>query len=403
MSNSLAIAAVSETLRRSIQDALVGCSSDHLDGALVRCLRPSVASGAGASGLTVHVYLYQITPNAAARNRDLPIRNASGDLVQRPRLALDLSYLLTFHGDEASFEPQRLLGAVTAHLHAHPLLSIAAIQAMIASAKSHPTPLGGSDLDADQEPLRISPISLTLEEISKLWSVLLQVPHALSVAYQVSTVFLDGAPPVAPAPRPSRIGTFGGAPLSAPALLGIEPQVARSGETLRLRANTAGRRPATLSLRGVSTGQTLQIAEEEPVHETWMSLRVPKSLLAGVVSVTLATRDETRADDGERGPTLERESNPVSFVLLPFIVDLRFDAAASLLVIEVSPAVGPHQRVHAILGELRIPALPFGTPGKDGTTELRFDVSNIPPRTSSPVLLDVDGTISLPDPQAIWP
>ena len=57
------------------------------------------------------------------RNRDLPTRNSDGELVQRPRVALDLHYLLTFYGDEMLLEPQRMLGNVALALHTTPVLT----------------------------------------------------------------------------------------------------------------------------------------------------------------------------------------------------------------------------------------------------------------------------------------
>src|SRR5260370_39430318 len=56
----------------------------------------------------VNIFLYQTTPNAALRNADLPTRRVDGQLVQRPQVALDLHYLLSFYGDEKTIEPQRL-------------------------------------------------------------------------------------------------------------------------------------------------------------------------------------------------------------------------------------------------------------------------------------------------------
>ena len=68
----------------------------------------------------VNVFLYQVTPNAAWRNADLPTRRANGDLIQRPQAALDLHYLLTFYGDESLLQPQRVLGSVVRTLHCGP-------------------------------------------------------------------------------------------------------------------------------------------------------------------------------------------------------------------------------------------------------------------------------------------
>ena len=87
-------------------------------------------------------------------------------------MALDLHYLLSFHGDEAKLEPQRLLGSVARTLHAHPVLT----REMIQDTLQDPLFgfLAGSDLADQVEPVKFTPSFLSLEELSKLWSVFLR-------------------------------------------------------------------------------------------------------------------------------------------------------------------------------------------------------------------------------------
>ena len=95
MSNFLAIATVTAALKVALENALAvdtsGMSHDVIIG------RPDAIENNGNTA-GVNIYLYQVTPNTAWRNADLPTRNAAGILVQRPRIALDLHYLLTFYG-----------------------------------------------------------------------------------------------------------------------------------------------------------------------------------------------------------------------------------------------------------------------------------------------------------------
>src|SRR5207244_718340 len=77
-------------------------------------------------------YLYQVSPNAALTNADLPARRNNGELMQRPQAALDLNYLLTFYGAEAQLEPQRLLASTVRALHARPILTREIIRQTIA-------------------------------------------------------------------------------------------------------------------------------------------------------------------------------------------------------------------------------------------------------------------------------
>lgn len=197
MSNHLAIATVTAALMRYLQ-SVVGAA---VGNAVVTAVRPDGPnSGAPATG--VNIFLYQATPNAAWRNQDLPTRRPDGSLAQRPQIALDLHYLLTFYGDEALLEPQRILGSTVAALHARPVLTREEIRSAVAALPF----LSGSDLADEIETVKFTPQPLTLEELSKLWSVLFQTPYVLSMAYDASVVLIaaDGQPSMAqPVQRPA--------------------------------------------------------------------------------------------------------------------------------------------------------------------------------------------------------
>jgi hypothetical protein len=185
MSNFLAPATVTATLKIALENALAADTSGL--GGEVTIGRPDVIEDNGAG---VNIYLYQVTPNAAWRNADLPTRNPRGALVQRPRVALDLHYLFTFYGDEANLEDQRLLGHVVSLLHEQPVLTRPMIQAALDDADFN-TILAGSDLANEIEQVKFSPMAFNLEELSKLWSVFFQTPYHLSVAYSASVIFIE--------------------------------------------------------------------------------------------------------------------------------------------------------------------------------------------------------------------
>ena len=81
MSNFLAIATVTETLRRILEPTV-----SVVGGATVKTIRPNGA-GNGTPNVGVSIYLYQVTPNATWHNADLPTRSSGGQVVQRPRVA----------------------------------------------------------------------------------------------------------------------------------------------------------------------------------------------------------------------------------------------------------------------------------------------------------------------------
>ena len=87
MSNHLAIATVTTGLLRYLQGA-VGAD---VGNATVTAVRPD-GPNAGLPQVGVNIFLYQVTPNTAWRNHDLPTRRGDGSLTQRPQIALDLHF-----------------------------------------------------------------------------------------------------------------------------------------------------------------------------------------------------------------------------------------------------------------------------------------------------------------------
>jgi hypothetical protein len=201
MSNYLAIATVTATLRDILQSA----ASTVVPGATVTTQRPEKAGNGNQNKAGVNLYLYQVAPNAAWRNSEIVIRrpnpqapdNRSKDTVElHAQVPLNLHYLLSFYGDEQKLEPQRLLGSTVSTIEAQSIISLKVIRAAIQNNAN----LAQSDLDFQIEhiePIKLTPLSLSLEELSKLWSVFFQVPYALSLAYEASVVLIEPSSPLA--------------------------------------------------------------------------------------------------------------------------------------------------------------------------------------------------------------
>jgi Pvc16 N-terminal domain/IPT/TIG domain len=183
MSNHLAIATVTATLDKLLETPV----GTDVPGAKVTLVSPETAGG-GLPNTRVNIFLYQVTPSAAARNEDLPTRSGDGQrFLGRPRIGLDLHYLLTFYGKDADFEPQRLLGSVVRTLHARPVLTRPQIRDAITAFPL----LAKANLADDIELVKFTQTPLTLEELSKLWSVFFQTAYRLSVAYQGTVVLIE--------------------------------------------------------------------------------------------------------------------------------------------------------------------------------------------------------------------
>src|SRR5436305_2539403 len=165
MSNFLAIATVTATLRNLLHDTSVKDVTDHEVKVITG--RPD-STVSNTQETKINLYLYQVTPNAFLRNDDLPTRRSDGTIMQRPQVALDLHYMISFYGDENELVTQRLLGSVVRTLHAQPQLTRDNIRQAIVNG---PNFLAPSNLADDVELVKFSPLHLSLEELSKIWSI----------------------------------------------------------------------------------------------------------------------------------------------------------------------------------------------------------------------------------------
>ncbi len=307
MSNFRAVATVTAAIRRLLFEAVPA----DVTGADVRTVRPDQPGSGGipADKPVVSVFLYEVRPNAAWRNTDLPTRDGNGSLTRRPRTALDLHYLLSFYGDEQTFEPQRLLGSTTRVLHAQPLLTPALVQQAILDNP----PLAGSNLDEQEEPVRLTPLSLSLEELSRLWSVLIQTPYVLSVLYQASPVLIEPELPV-PAALPVRAANLYALPLRQPA---VERVVAQAGPD---RPIVAGAPVALLGRRLAGAITRVQFAEQEVTPDRAGDARAELTLPAGLRAGVQGARIRHLLPLGTPpAPHRGFDSNVAAFVLHPII------------------------------------------------------------------------------------
>lgn len=353
MSNHLAIATVTATLRNLVQTAI----NADVSGATVSTVRPTFE----AEGLTtfgVNIFLYQAVPNTAWRNADLPTRNPAGGLVQRPVMPLDLHYLLTFHGSDSNLDAQRLLGSTVRAIHSRPLLTSDMIRATLeaAEAENPAHVLLDSDLADEVERVKFTRLPFNLEELSKLWSVMLQTPYALSMGYLASVVLIE-ADEVPRRPLPVRERVIGVVPFqrarieSVTSTLGASEAV-RMGDTIAIRGSQLGG-PIERVRVGVA-GALAPVTGGVSPTEVRVALTDP-AIRAGVVGVQVVY---------EGGST----SNVSPLVLRPRIaqdagdayeisvLDLETDpdgTHSATIEVVLEPEIDPQQRVELYLNELR--------------------------------------------------
>ncbi len=361
MSNHLAVAGVTATLVQLLEEAV----SHDFSGAHVSAGRPDAAGGQDAAP-EVRVFLYRVEPNAAWRNDDLPTRSVEGALVNLPQAALTLHYLVTFIGNEADYEPQRLLGTAVRTLHFHPILTRDEIGRMVQAALDEDPnhPLGRVDLAEQPDLVRFVPLNLSLEELSNLWSSFFQVEYRLSVAYQSAVVLLT--PEVAPIrslpvrerrlflatvlrPRIDRVQAVDGEdlPILPGTFVRIEGSQLKGDEDTLVRFGEASVRPPAATTAG-----------------TRIEVEVPPTVRAGAVGLRIEHR-RMMGEPPELRPA--GHSNVVPIVIHPRIrpdgvgghlvsvtgVTVAPDGSrAGTLNLTVDPPVGSRQQVAVFLNAL---------------------------------------------------
>ncbi len=176
MSNELAIAAVTATLRNLVT---AGIGTDVANASVTTQPPDEVKT---ADETLINIFLYQTTIDSAWRNRDRRRPGESG----HPPLALNLFYLITAYAKNTGppelpdLISHKLLGRAMRTLHDHPVLSGAEIK----------TALSASDLSEQIEHVRITQQPISLDEMSKLWTTF-QSKYRISAAYQVAVVLIE--------------------------------------------------------------------------------------------------------------------------------------------------------------------------------------------------------------------
>jgi len=351
MSNYLAVATVTATLQRTLQAAV----QTDMEGARITTVRPSdIGNSTPETG--VNLFLYQVITNPALNNMDsTPLR--SRGLPTKRQAALDLYYMFSFYGNETELEPQRLLGSVMRVLNDKRVIT----QDMIrAACRDSTLPfLQDSNLADQVQQLGIVPIDLSLDDLSKTWSVFLQTPYFLSVAYKVLVVMVDGdEAPARGLPVRSRTGN-GVAPFFNQPQIG--QIVAQGGAAEPVLVDS------TLAIVGKQLkgdwGTRIRVfgIEVVPPDVTPDRVLLPLSsmpaavLRAGVQSLQIIHPAPLSSTSYGRG----KESNAAPFVLRPYLVTVEFaarssqddDLGAGQLHVQANLIIGAKQRVVVALNE----------------------------------------------------
>lgn len=368
MSKSQAVAAVTAVLAH--------IANKSTGGAKIDIGRPKDPDGAGSGERKVNIYLYQVTQNGAWLNEDVATRDSDGKLRKRPQIALDLHYLFSFFGDESKFEPQLMMGAVMRDLHAGAVLTPSIIKKVSQDAGEplFKQVITDSELDKSVHSIKLTLASLSLDELSKVWSIFFQTPYALSVAYQATAVLIEKDVLTEEALPVRERGVYG-MPMARPKIERIMAQAApgtnpagiiKVGATVLIQGNNLRAEETTVLIDGIkvvtqSVGDreiavklpTKLVAEdgtEIPLRAGSHALQIVHGMLLGGLS--------------SPEPHQIIESSPVPFLLRPTIevgspIDKVQDAQglfSAKVPVTFDPKVAKAQRVWILLKETPEPA-----------------------------------------------
>ncbi|QHQ36678.1 DUF4255 domain-containing protein [Algicella marina] len=301
MSNVLAIAAVTQLLKDKLNDALINGEASQAMGAdfTVTALPPNrvVAENVADQPTQLNLFLYRVSPNAALRNSDLPTRNKAGELTCRPRLALDLHYILTAVSGE-ELHAEILLGYAMQLFHETAMLPREAIRNALELAMIDEIlpeefdPIRASEIADQVEMLKITPRTLSMDDMSKLWTAF-QASYRTTVAYDVSLVLIERELPTrATLPVLSRGGLrdpvtgrdpgvslrpdlFPSVPTLSRVLSADDHPVIRLGGAVSLEGFALDGAEVTVRFREPGTQTRLELPPRAPVAGSRLSVDLP--------------------------------------------------------------------------------------------------------------------------------
>ena len=415
MSNALAIAAVTAAFKDLLNDGLLNHDLSSIGSFSVTATPPDRISTGATEPNQLNVFLYQVTSNVGWRNELLPARAANGARISNPPLAIDLHYLLSAYGSQ-DLNAEVLLGYAMQLLHETPVFTRNQLRTVLGA----PSPIDGSILPspfgslsaaalAEQvEMLKITPVFLTSEELSKLWTAM-QARYRPSMAYLVSVLLIQSdaparsAPPVlkrGPADRGPTALASGNATLSRiePAASELLPAL-RLGDDLRVFGSAFDSGTVTVCFENVRLGVLRELSPVDATP-TRMTVHLP------------AVAEDASAMDGwgiglyqvslrvERPNVPTWRSNAVPMALSPLIsISPLAGAAGDLtLVIDCTPRLhaSQHSAARLIFGNREVIADSISTPA-DTTkpTQLKFKVKDAT-AGKHVIRLRIDGVDSLP-------
>jgi hypothetical protein len=320
----------------------------------------------------LNLFLYQTMLSAAWRNMDLPQSVNRGERGF-PALGLNLYYLMTAYGrDNDDVFGHRVLGRAMRLLHDNPLLGPDDIKGALLS----------NDLWQQVERVRITPQPLTVDEMSKLWTIF-QTQYRISAAYEVAVVLIESRRPT---PRPLPVLTRGVGDVGVV----VQPDLTPPFPTILSMTMPSQQLSARLGDQLVVTGHhldgaatvvfvnpqagSINVAPQAGATAKTLTVQIPNDPVnwpAGLYVVSAVIQHAGQPD---------RLTNEVPVLLAPRIQNIAPNPAARDIVgsvtlqISCSPEVRPLQRASLLIDDREVPAQTVAAP----TNLLTFLIPHAP-------------------------
>ena len=354
MSNSLAIAAVTATL----QKLLFASVNTVVTGTQVTVKPPDLARTA-STGHQLNLFLYKTTIDAAWRNQDMPGRQLPGE-SGLPPLPLVLHYLISAYAEnDDDVVSHQILGQALSTLHDHPLLGAEEIRLALA----------GNDLYAQLERVRLSEESITVDEMSRLWTAF-QTQYRVSATFQARVVLIESTlPATTPQPVLTR-GEGDSGPLAVADVTNPLPLVTAVNYAPGQSAALPGE---PVSVTGINLdADSVQVRLRHPQRDTALFVDAPShgataagfelppdtanaAVPAGWWTLALVLSAAAQAD---------RVTNEIPFAVAPKITSsmpmsvTRNAAGAATITLSFGPGLLRGQRIALLLGSREVIASP---------------------------------------------
>jgi hypothetical protein len=406
MSDFLAVAGVTAVLRWMLRDAVAGSGADAAVGATptISALPPDRIVVGATETPQVNIFMYHVALNTGWRNVGLPELDPSGRRISTPPLAIDLHFLLSAYGPN-ELDGEILLGWAMQVLHEQPVLTRDLVQSALTAIHTRPgapvedQKVGLSTLADQAELIKLSPQSLSTEEVYRLWPAF-NAHYRATAAYLATVVLVQRQRPVRAALR-VQTRNIVVQPMEAPVIEDVSPGLLATGEQLVI----TGRH-----FLGDNAADTIVVFDDgttvlpDTVQDAVVRATIPSALFAGIRGVQVSRQVRFgSAGDPHRG----LQSNLASFMLLPTIVaSPATTQVGTTLTLTINPAVGRRQSAAVLIGNQSVTIDPRPASGPTTSATLAFPIPagfTAVPAPGAVLRVRIDGAESRVKPNATPP